>query len=149
MINPLDELKKVGEAKLKLLFWDVYNSSLYSKTGEYQAEQFPQMLKIDYLRDINAKDLIKRTQDEWEKLGIKKEVFKPWIPLLRDIFPNIKKGNTLMLSVGENNQSEFFFNDKTIGKITDPSFGVSFLRIWVDKDCSFPNVRDKLIGVRK
>ena len=33
MANPLDDLKKVGEAKLKVLFWDVYNSSLYSKKG--------------------------------------------------------------------------------------------------------------------
>ena len=71
MANPLDDLKKVGEAKLKVLFWDVYNSSLYSKTGEYQAEKFPQALKINYLRDIDAEDLIERTQDEWEKLGIK------------------------------------------------------------------------------
>ncbi|SVE18486.1 uncharacterized protein METZ01_LOCUS471340 [marine metagenome] len=71
MANPLDDLKKVGEAKLKVLFWDVYNSSLYSKTGEYQVEQFPQALNINYLRDIDAEDLIERTQDEWEKLGIK------------------------------------------------------------------------------
>ena len=89
--NPLDDLKKVGEAKLKVLFWDVYNSSLYSKTGEYQAEQFPQALKINYLIDIDAEDLIERTQDEWEKLGIKQVTFSEWIPLLTNIFPDIKK----------------------------------------------------------
>ena len=100
--NPLDDLKKVGEAKLKVLFWDVYNSSLYSKTGEYQAEQFPQALKIKYLRDIDAEDLIERTQDEWEKLGIKQVTFSQWIPLLTNIFPDIKKGDTLLLSVSEN-----------------------------------------------
>ncbi len=64
MANPLDDLKKVGEAKLKVLFWDVYNSSLYSKTGEYQVEQFPQALNINYLRGIDAEDLIEKTQDE-------------------------------------------------------------------------------------
>ena len=89
--NPLDDLKKVGEAKLKVLFWDVYNSSLYSKTGEYQAEQFPQALKINYLRDIDAEDLIERTKDEWEKLEIKQVTFSQWIPLLTNIFPDIKK----------------------------------------------------------
>ncbi|GIS85300.1 MAG: hypothetical protein CM1200mP16_16000 [Nitrospina sp.] len=42
MANPIDELKKKGEAKLKVLFWDVYNSSLYSKTGKNEEEQiFP------------------------------------------------------------------------------------------------------------
>ena len=149
MANPLDDLKIVGEAKLKVLFWDVYNSSLYSKTGEYQAEQFPQALKINYLRDINAEDLIERTQDEWEKLGIKQVTFSQWIPLLTNIFPDIKKGDTLLLSVSENQQSEFFFNGKTIGKITDQTFGKSFLRIWLDENCSYPKVRNKLIGSNK
>ena len=126
MANPLDDLKKVGEAKLKVLFWDVYNSSLYSKTGEYQAEQFPQALKIKYLRDIDAEDLIERTQDEWEKLGIKQVTFSQWIPLLTNIFPDIKKGDTLLLSVSENQQSEFFFNGKTIGKILTKPLAKAF-----------------------
>ena len=149
MANPLDDLKIVGEAKLKVLFWDVYNSSLYSKTGEYQVEQFPQALKVNYLRDIDAEDLIERTQDEWEKLGIKQVTFSQWIPLLTNIFPDIKKGDTLLLSVSENQQSEFFFNGKTIGKITDQTFGKNFLRIWLDENCSYPKVRNKLIGSNK
>ena len=149
MANPLDDLKKVGEAKLKVLFWDVYNSSLYTKTGEYQAGQFPQALKINYLRDIDAEDLIERTQDEWDKLGIKRVTFNQWIPLLTNIFPDIKKGDTLLLSVSENQQSEFFFNGKTIGKISDQTFGKNFLRIWLDENCSYPRVRKKLIGSKK
>jgi hypothetical protein len=149
MADPLAGLQKVGEAKLQVLFWDVYDSSLYNQTGEYQAEIFPQALKINYLRDIDAIDLIDRTQDEWEKLGIEKEKFNLWIPLLTDIFPDIKKGDTLLLHVDENHQSEFFFNGKTIGKITDQTFGKSFLRIWLDENCSYPKVRKKLIGLHK
>ena len=149
MANPLEDLKIVGEAKLKVLFWDVYNSSLYSKTGEYHAEQFPQALKINYLRDITAKDLIERTQDEWVKLGIKQQTFSQWIQLLTNIFPDIKKGDTLLLSVSENQDSDFFFNGKKIGKITDKTFGKNFLRIWLDKNCSYPRVRYKLIGSNK
>ena len=106
-------------------------------------------LKIKYLRDIDAEDLIERTQDEWEKLGIKQVTFSQWIPLLTNIFPDIKKGDTLFLNVSENQQSEFFFNGKTIGKITDQTFGKSFLRIWLDENCSYPKVRNKLIGSNK
>jgi hypothetical protein len=149
MADPLAELKKVGEAKLKVLFWDVYNSSLYSQTGEYQVEQFPQALKINYLRDIDAEDLVARTQKEWEKLGIKQETFTPWISLLAEIFPNINKGDTLLLDVSKDQQSEFYFNGKTIGKITDKNFGPNFLRIWLDENCSYPKVRNKLIGLNK
>jgi hypothetical protein len=149
MADPLAQLKKVGEAKLKVLFWDVYNSSLYSQTGEYQTEKFPQALKISYLRDIDAEDLIKRTQEEWVKLGIKQETFTPWLPLLTNIFPNIKKGDTLLLSVSEDRRSEFFFNGEAIGKISDQTFGKSFLRIWLDENCSYPRVRNQLIGLHK
>ena len=149
MADPLSELKKVGEAKLQVLFWDVYNSSLYSQTGQYQAESFPQALKIDYLRNIDANDLIEKTQDEWEKLGIEKVKFTPWITLLTDIFPDIKKGDSLLLSVNKNLQSEFFFNGKKIGEITDQTFGKTFLRIWLDENCRYPQVRNKLIGIKK
>ena len=149
MANPLFELKKVGEAKLQVVFWDIYNASLYNQTGEYQAELFPQALKIDYLRDIDSEDLIARTLEEWQKLGIKQETWTPWIPLLTEIFPNIKKGDSLLLNVSKNQHSEFFFNGKTIGKITDKNFGSSFLRIWLDEKASYPKVRNKLIGLNK
>ena len=116
---------------------------------DYQAEQLPQALKVNILRDIDAEDLIERTQDEWEKLGIKKVTFNQWIPLLTNIFPDIKKGDTLLLSVIYNQKSEVFFNSKTIGKITDQTFGKNFLRIWLDKNCSYPKVRNKLTGSNK
>lgn len=149
MADPLSGLKKVGEAKLKVLFWDVYHSSLYSQTGEYQAKLFPQALKIDYLRDIDADDLIDRTQEEWDNLGIERKTSIKWISLLTDIFPDIKKGDTLLLAVNEELQSEFFFNGQAIGHITDQTFGKNFLRIWLDENCSYPQVRNKLIGLHK
>ena len=149
MAEPLAGLKKVGEAKLKVFFWDVYNSSLYNQTGEYQAENFPQVLKIDYLRDIDAEDLIERTRDEWKKLGIEPIIYEQWIPLLTNIFPDIKKGDTLLLSVSKNFHSEFFFNGKIIGKISELNFGKSFLRIWLDVNCSYPKIREQLIGLNK
>lgn len=149
MADPLSELKKVGEAKLKVLFWDVYDSSLFNQTGIYQADQFPQALKINYLRDIDAEDLVATTQQEWQKLGIEPTSFNAWIPLLAEIFPDIKKGDTLLLDVSENLHSEFYFNGKSIGKIKDENFGPSFLRIWLDQNCSYPKVRKKLLGLNK
>ena len=146
--NPIDDLKKVGEAKLKVLFWDIFNSSLYSENGEYQVDQFPQALKINYLRDVDSEDLIVRTQNEWEKLGIKKEIFSPWITLLSNIYPDIIKGDTLSFIVKEDQQSDFYLNGKKIGIISDQTFGKNFLRIWLDENCSYPNLRKKLIGLK-
>lgn len=149
MLDPVSGLRKIGEAKLKVLFWDIYNSTLYNSTGEYIEGQYPLVLKIDYLRDVDAKDLIERAQDEWLKLGAKREMLTHWISLLSEMFPNIKKGDTLLLSVCEDQRSEFIFNGLSIGKISDQKFGASFLGIWLDEKCSFPSVRNKLIGRKR
>lgn len=146
MASPLDGLKKVGEAKLRVYFWDVYNSSLYSSTGEYQPKLYPLALNINYLRDIDAEDLIQSTKDEWQKLGIKSAQSVQWLNLLKGIFPNIKKGDSLLLHVNQSKQSEFYFNNQSIGVIEDVEFGNSFLRIWLDKNASYPKVRNKLLG---
>lgn len=147
MASPLDGLKKVGEAKLTVYFWDVYHSSLYSPTGSYQAELFPMALNIDYLRDIDAEDLLESTKEEWQKLGINSSESAEWLVKLADIFPDIKKGDTLLLLVNDAQQSTFFYNDNPVGVIKDVDFGRSFLRIWVDKNASYPKVRNKLIGL--
>lgn len=149
MSDPVSGLIKVGEAKLKVLFWDIYNSSLYNRTGVYLEGQYPLVLQIDYLRDVDAKDLIERAQDEWLKLGVTREMFTNWIPLLKNIFPNIKKGDTLLLSVCEEQRSEFILNGLSLGNISDQSFGGNFLSIWLDEKCSFPSVRNKLIGRKR
>lgn len=147
MANPLDGLEKVGEAKLKVFFWDVYYSSLYSPTGEYQTDLYPIALKIDYLRDIDAEDLLESTEEEWSKLGIKSAQTTQWLVMLKDIFPDIKKGDTLLLNVNQAQQSMFYLNSQPIGMIEDVEFGGSFLRIWLDKNASYPKVRNKLIGL--
>ncbi|MEP0354508.1 chalcone isomerase family protein [Paraglaciecola sp.] len=144
--NPLAGFTKIGEAKLRVIFWDIYHSKLYSSNGIYDANEFPQALEISYLRAINSKDLVKHTKEEWQKLGIPSNQIDKWIPQLKDIFPNINKSDTLLLTVNDEKSSEFFLNQKSIGVITDQQFGESFLRIWLDEHASYPKVRDKLLG---
>mgnify|MGYP001827384973 CR=1 FL=1 len=57
MLHPVsrgDEgaLQIVGEARLDVLFWSVYNSRLYSPGGVYEQGQTPVRFEIEYLRDI-------------------------------------------------------------------------------------------------
>lgn len=140
------DLKIVGQAKLKVLFWDVYHSTFYSQNGQYRKEQFPQELRIEYLRDIKAEDLIEKTAEEWQDLEVEKSNADRWIVLLKDIFPDISEGDSLIIHIDKNKQSEFFYNGKTIGKITEIEFGPQFLRIWLDEKCSYPKVCQKLRG---
>lgn len=147
--KPTQDLKIVGQAKLKVLFWDVYHSTFYSPNGQYQKEQFPQVLRIDYLRDIKAEDLLDKTLEEWNDLEVEKSNADRWLVLLKDIFPDISEGDSLIIRIDKNQQSEFFYNGKTIGKITETEFGPQFLRIWLDEKCSYPKVCQKLRGKSK
>ncbi|MFQ3196782.1 MAG: hypothetical protein ACI8R9_002218 [Paraglaciecola sp.] len=144
--EPLDNMQKVGQAKLKILFWDVYQSTLYSQDGRYVESQLPVALKIHYLRDIDAKELVEKTADEWRKLGLPSEQTQPWLTRLGLIWPDIKKNDELLLVVNQDHSSVFFFNQIPIENITNAKFGSSFLRIWLDQNSSYPTLRKQLIG---
>jgi hypothetical protein len=149
MASPTADMKKVGAAKLEMFFLDIYNSELFSVDGNYRKGDYPLALNINYLRNIKAKDLVERTEEEWEKLGYSAEQITPWLNTVNELWPDIKKGDSLLLVVKKDLSSVFYFNGSEIGKIADSSFGTSFLAIWLDENCSNPKLRQKLIGVSK
>ncbi len=51
-------LQMVGEARLEFMIWPIYDSRLYSIDGNYQEGQLPLRLEIQYLRDVDAEDLV-------------------------------------------------------------------------------------------
>ncbi len=64
------DLQMVGQARLEVLWWPVYDSRLYSPGGIYVEGTRPLRLEIQYLRDIQAQDLIENTRKEWQRLGL-------------------------------------------------------------------------------
>jgi hypothetical protein len=149
MASPVTNMKKVGAAKLEMFFFDIYHSELYSDDGEYRKDDYPLALNINYLRNIKAKDLVERTEQEWQKLGYSAEQIAPWLKTVNELWPDIKKGDSLLLVVDQDLSSVFYFNGSEIGEISENTFGPSFLAIWLDENCSFPKLRQKLIGLSK
>ena len=50
LADPTADLQVVGEARLKFLFWQVYDSTLFSNSGTYQELEPNLALKISYRR---------------------------------------------------------------------------------------------------
>ena len=53
-----NEYKEVGQTRLSVLFWDVYDAFLYTTDGDFdwsQRKQQRKALLLRYLRDIEAK----------------------------------------------------------------------------------------------
>ncbi|EAQ96515.2 chalcone isomerase family protein [Congregibacter litoralis] len=139
-------LEKVGEARLKFLLWSVYDSRLYTPTGQYQNGIRPLKLEIEYLLDVKADALVERTQTEWNKMGRNHPRQDEWRQKLGSIWTDINSGDVISLELDQENRSTFRRNGELLGHIEDPEFGQEFVDIWLSEDCTHPEVRQALLG---
>ncbi|MEM1112237.1 MAG: chalcone isomerase family protein [Pseudomonadota bacterium] len=141
-----ESLTLVGEASLRVLFWDIYNSRLYTETGSYERYQRPLRLEIEYQRDIPSDALVDRTGTEWDAQGLDHENQAAWLARLRELWPDVQQGDRLALELGEDNRSYFTLNGETLGAVDDTDFGQHFVDIWLSPRTTRPELRTALIG---
>ena len=141
----IDDWPMVGQARLKVLFWNIYDSALYTPSGMWQGEG-PYQLSLHYLRDIPVHQLIEQTDKAWREQGRTHPRQAEWLAQLTDIWPDITEGDNLVLSVAASGHSGFWFNGEYIGAIQDEDFGPLFGGIWLDADSPQPDLRAKLIA---
>jgi len=136
----------VGETTFSFLFWDLYESRLLTTSGKYPIDNNEKLIyEINYMTDISKKDLIHRTVEQWQHLGLPIESYQSFLPKLASIWPDITVGDTLSLLIS-NKTSHFYFNQHYIGRVDDPRFGQIFLDIWLAKNTSQPKLRSQLLG---
>ena len=136
----------VGQARLRVLFWDVYDSELYTPNGSWLSRA-PYRLEITYLRDISSVQLIEETEKAWKTQGRSHPSQALWLEALSDIWPDVSSGDKLTLWVDQKFASVFYFNLKPIGAIADPDFGELFGGIWLAEDSPRPILRNKLTNL--
>ena len=141
------DLQQVGQAKFSLLFWDIYDSKLSTSSGRYPVRSDKQsvLFEINYLRDISQQELIERTVEQWQHLGMSQREYASYIPLLEQMWPDIQAGDSLALLIDARG-NRFYFNNKFIGDIRPPQFGPRFLAIWLSVNTSQPKLRQQLLG---
>ena len=139
-------LRKCGAARLKVLFWDIYESSLYTPDGTWSEGIRPLRLDIRYLRAISALDLVKQTGKEWAEQGKSSPQHMVWQGELLSIWPDVTEGDVISLAIDPSGVSTFLFNGNAIGTIGDPQFGEDFAGIWLSPDTTRPALRRQLIG---
>ena len=144
--NVIDDLTEIGNARLKVLFWTIYDCYLYSEDGVYRGVEPNLTLRIDYRRRIRKEDLVAHTKIELQKQGLYTETTEPWLTALAGIWPDIEKGDRILLQVTESLASKFFFNGQLVGSISDPAFTERFVAIWLSENSSYPAQREQLIG---
>lgn len=146
LATPIQELDRVGSATLKVFFFTIYDSRLYSPDGVFDGIEPGLALELDYKRNIESEALIERTRKEWRKLGLSNEAQESWLEELASLWPDIRDGDELILHVGENLSSRFYYNGELIGEIAEAAFTRQFLAIWLSEESSYPDLRDQLVG---
>ena len=144
--NPTEDLNVVGEARLKFVFWQIYKSTLYSTSGDYQGLEPDLTLQINYRRKISLEQLISRTREEWQKMSFLSDQIEQWLTELKAILPNVEKGDVIILKVDEELRSNFYFNSSFVGRIDSPIFTKAFLDIWLSEKGSYPELQKQLTG---
>ena len=135
----------VGEARLKVFIWKVYDSALFTPSGRWQGGA-PYQLSLHYLRDIPAATLVEETEKAWQEQGRSHPRLNEWLGLLGDLWPDITEGDNLVFGLNASGDSVFWFNGSPVGSIDDRDFGPLFGGIWLDPDTPRPGLRAQLIG---
>lgn len=136
----------VGEARLKFLFWKIYDAELYAPNGNW-SETKPFALTFTYLRKATSKQISKRMVKELRGQGFEDEaILDSWYQISLQIFPDVDKGTQITGVRDKYGHAQFFLNDQPIGTVEDPLFTDWFFRIWLGKKTSVPKFRSHLLG---
>lgn len=136
----------VGEARLKVLFWDLYDATLYAPGGALQ-EGRPLALRLAYLRKLYGRQIASRSIKEMRAQGFDDEAkLDAWHQQLRDIFPDVDKHTVLTGVHLPGAETVFYLNGKRIGAVADPAFGPVFFDIWLGEKAAYPDLRRRLLG---
>lgn len=141
---PTQGLKPVGSGTMSWLFWDLYNITLFSQTGNFEDKAYPQALSIRYMKNIDKDDLITATKDQWQHLGVNWD--QQWLHQLSQLWPSVKANDNITLVVNAEGESLFYHNQKPLGGIRDKHFADAFTAIWLSPNTSEPKLRKRLIN---
>lgn len=149
----LDDVKQympnaraVGAGTLSVVFWEVYDATLYAPNGQWQRSK-PFALSIDYKRTIDGVDIADRTAEEIRKLGYNNEMkLAAWHSQMRELFPDVVPGSNITGVYAPSAATKFYQGSTHIGTIGDPEFGTWFFDIWLSANTPEPDLRAALIG---
>jgi hypothetical protein len=146
--------KRVGEADLNVLFFDIYTSTLLSPDGTYQVSDdvtpHPMALNIRYERSISSKQLVDATVKQWLLQGVEPALANQWGQRMTALFPAVEEDDRL-LYVTDGVFGELYFSRQSqpftsLGKIDDEPLNDAFLGIWLSPNTEYPKHRLALIG---
>ena len=146
---PVDEMRGmdlVGEARMRVMFWNVYDARLFAPQGDWSAQK-PFALSLTYLRKFRGDRIARRSIVEIRGQGFDDEqTLARWQTQLTAILPDVEAQDEIVGVADEQGHTRFFLDGEPIGDIPDPRFTRAFFAIWLDERTSEPELRAQLLG---
>lgn len=144
--DALPPLKEIGRSSLRVMVFKVFDSALFTQSGEWQDSTKSFRYELTYARTIAGAVLASQTTKEWEHLGFTDERQSGWVEYLEAIWPDVSKGDTITFDVDDVGISRFYFNGEWLGVVEDPDFAPTFIAIWLSPETSRPAHREGLLA---
>ena len=145
-LESLRPLSLVGRSELKVAFFKVFDSALYTMSGEWTNPKHSFRFLLTYRRNISGRFLANQTAKEWDHLGLSDLRRTAWEAQVLEMWPDVSKGDKIVFDVDERGISRFYYNGTWVGAIEDPDFAPAFIAIWLSPETSRPTHRNGLLA---
>jgi hypothetical protein len=145
-IAELRDMDLIGEARMQVLFWDIYDARLLAPEGRLEAGE-PFALSLTYLRDLEGEKIAARSIEEMRKQGLDDEAaLARWYRSLVEIIPDVGESDEIVGFAAADGSTRFYLDGQLIGEVWEPEFTRAFFDIWLGEKSSEPRLRDQLLG---
>ena len=144
----LQDKASVGQARLKVWGFDVYDATLYARPG-FDAARFGEQrfaLELAYLRNFDGADIAERSIEEMRRVAPLDDArAAAWLKAMTDLFPDVKKGDRITGVHVPGTGARYYLNGRLLGEIGDDAFSRQFFGIWLSPRTSQPRMRETLL----
>lgn len=141
----------LGEGTLRYLGLHVYDIRLWG-AADFSLDDLqgsPLALELQYARALDGKAIAERSLKEMQGLSnIDAAQAERWLQQMRQIFPNVNKGDRITGVQRPGQAAIFFVNGQARGEVRDAEFMRLFFGIWLSPRTSQPRLREALLGTQ-
>ncbi|KAE9528929.1 chalcone isomerase family protein [Testudinibacter aquarius] len=128
----------------------IYTITLYSENGQYQPNQRPLMLTLNYAKPVEGKNFAITLKKELSNIApqIPAETQDLWAKKLEQTLPDFQPKD-LLNYIALDDTGYFVLNDTVLEPKFGSEFNQAFLDIWLSPQSSFKRLQSKLLGENK
>lgn len=146
--SALKDKRPVGQGRLKVWGFEVYDASLWASPG-FNAQRFHEQrfaLELHYLRAFKGRDIAARSIEEMRALDrITPEQATRWQQAMDGLFPDVERGDRITGVHVPGSGARFYLNGRLRGELADADFSRLFFGIWLSPRTSQPALRETLL----